>query len=86
MNRASQDGQIYVGTVAEAHAAGKERLSLRWPSDAVNHCGYTQADVDAVQEGLTLESDSDEGAEIESDTDTDQGEPETEQDSETEAS
>jgi len=86
VNRASQDGQIYVGTVAEAHAAGKERLSLRWPSDAVNHCGYTQADVDAVQEGLTLESDSDEGAEIESDTDTDQGEPETEQDSETEAS
>lgn len=52
VNRESQDGQIYRGTVAAAHEAGKERLSLRWASDAVNHCGYTQDEVDAVQAGI----------------------------------
>lgn len=55
VNRESQDGQIYVGTVAEAHAAGKERLSLRWESDAVKHCGYSQEEVDAVKAGASSE-------------------------------
>ena len=55
VNRESQDGQIYVGTVAEAHAAGKERLSMRWESDAVKHCGYTQEAVDAVLAGESSE-------------------------------
>src|SRR5699024_4563243 len=53
VNRESQDGQIYVGTVDEAHAAGKERLALRWESDAVKHCGYTQEEVDSVKAGAS---------------------------------
>ena len=64
VNRESQDGTIYEGTVAEAHAFGKDRLTLRWESEALNHCGYTQDDVDAVNAGLTeapsLMGDSDE--------------------------
>lgn len=48
VNRESKDGQIYVGTVAEAHAQGKERLTQRWESEALNYCGYTQEDVDRV--------------------------------------
>lgn len=54
VNRESKDGQIYQGTVAAAHEAGKERLSMRWASDAVNHCGYTQEQVDAVKAGLSV--------------------------------
>lgn len=49
VNKESQDGQIYEGTVADAHAAGKDRLTKRWESEAVNYCGYTQEQVDAVK-------------------------------------
>lgn len=52
VNRASQDGEISYGTVAAAHAAGMERITSRWASEAVNHCGYTQDEVDAVKAGL----------------------------------
>lgn len=54
VNRESQDGTIYEGTVAEAHAFGKDRLTQRWESEAINHCGYSREEVDAVKQGLTL--------------------------------
>lgn len=53
VNKESKDGQIYVGTVADAHAAGKDRLTQRWESEAVKYCGYSQEQVDAVKLGLT---------------------------------
>lgn len=77
VNRESKDGQIYEGTVAEAHAEGKERISKRWPSDAVNHCGYTQEQVDAVIAGMPVDQaaevgvEQDADAELESDADAD---------------
>lgn len=51
VNKESKDNQIYEGTVAEAHAAGKDRLTKRWESEAVNYCGYTEAEVEAVKAG-----------------------------------
>lgn len=50
VNKESQDGTIYSGTVAAAHEAGKDRLTKRWESEAVNYCGYTEAEVAAVAE------------------------------------
>lgn len=44
VNRASKDGQIYQGTVAEAHAAGKERLTKKWEAEA-RVCGYTEEQI-----------------------------------------
>lgn len=55
VNKESADGTIYQGSVAEAHAFGKDRLTKRWESEAINHCGYTQADVDAVNAGLSVD-------------------------------
>ncbi|GAA1606311.1 hypothetical protein [Leucobacter chromiireducens] len=52
VNKESKDGTIYVGTVAEAHGAGKDRLTQKWESEATKHCGYTQEQVDAVKAGL----------------------------------
>lgn len=49
VNKESKDGQIYTGTVADAHAAGKDRLVTYWDREAVKYCGYTQEQVDAVQ-------------------------------------
>ncbi|GAA1790862.1 hypothetical protein [Agromyces lapidis] len=49
VNKESQDGTIYKGTVAQAHAAGKDRLVSYWEREAVNYCGYTQEQVDAVK-------------------------------------
>lgn len=49
VNKESKDGQIYTGTVADAHADGKDRLTLKWESEAVNYCGITQEKVDAVK-------------------------------------
>lgn len=49
VNKESQDGQIYVGTVGDAHAAGKDRLVKYWDREAINYCGYTQEEVDAVK-------------------------------------
>ncbi|MBC9925995.1 MULTISPECIES: mechanosensitive ion channel family protein [unclassified Leucobacter] len=51
VNKESQDGTIYSGTVADAHAANKDRLTKRWESEAVKYCGYTQEQVDAVLAG-----------------------------------
>ncbi|WP_431031051.1 hypothetical protein [Plantibacter sp. RU18] len=51
VNKESADGQIFQGTVAQAHEAGKTRLTLKWESEAVKSCGYTQAQVDAVNAG-----------------------------------
>lgn len=55
VNKESADGTIYRGTVAEAHAFGKDRLTKRWESEATNWCGYTQEDVDAVNAGLAVD-------------------------------
>lgn len=52
VNKVSQDGQIYQGTVAAAHEAGKDRLVSYWQREAVNYCGYTQEQVDAVEAAL----------------------------------
>lgn len=51
VNRESQDNTIYRGTVAAAHEAGKTRLTERWESEALNYCGYTQAQVDRARDG-----------------------------------
>ncbi len=69
VNKESQDGQIYVGTVADAHAAGKDRIVSYWDREAVNYCGYTQEDVDNTiatvesANGDTLINDKDESPE-----------------------
>lgn len=63
VNKDSKDGQIYVGTVADAHAAGKDRLTQRWESEATKYCGFTQEQVDAVNAGISApEGTSDETA------------------------
>lgn len=56
VNKESKDGTIYRGTVAAAHEAGKDRLTLKWESEATKYCGYTQEQVDAVN--LALEDPS----------------------------
>lgn len=75
VNKESKDGQIYEGTVAEAHAAGKDRLTLRWESEATKYCGYTQEEVDTVKAGLSAvtpdESDNEAPAEDAGGTDAD---------------
>ncbi|NLA66212.1 MAG: hypothetical protein GX862_09925 [Leucobacter sp.] len=53
VNRESADGQIYQGTVADAHAAGKSRLVSYWDREALNYCGYSQEQVDAVKAGIS---------------------------------
>jgi hypothetical protein len=58
VNRESQDGQIYEGSVADAHAAGKSRLVSYWDREAVNYCGYTQEQVDAVKVATGAEGDA----------------------------
>lgn len=83
VNKESQDGNIYSGTVAAAHEAGKDRLTKRWESEAVNYCGYTEADVAAVAGA----SDAPEDAPVEeapADDSTDTTEPTTEADSSSE--
>ncbi len=60
VNKESKDGQIYEGTVADAHAAGKDRLVSYWDREAVNYCGYTQEQVDAVTAGTTSDAPADE--------------------------
>ena len=52
VNKESKDGTIYSGTVAAAHEAGKDRLVSYWGREAVNYCGYTQEQVDAVQASI----------------------------------
>ncbi|MFC9559158.1 hypothetical protein [Agromyces sp. NPDC056965] len=66
VNKESKDGQIYEGTVADAHAAGKDRLVSYWEREAVNYCGYSQEQVDAVAN--SAESDSEEPAEAPEET------------------
>ena len=68
VNKESQDGQIYEGTVADAHAAGKDRLVSYWQREAVNYCGYTQEQVDAVENAAETETDSEEPAEAPEET------------------
>lgn len=53
VNQESQDNTIYRGTVAAAHEKGKDRLTQRWESEAVNYCGFTQAQVDRARAGVT---------------------------------
>lgn len=60
VNKESKDGQIYEGTVADAHAAGKDRLVSYWDREAVNYCGYTQEQVDAVTAGSATEEPAEE--------------------------
>lgn len=54
VNKESKDGTIYRGTVAAAHAAGKDRLTSKWESEATKHCGYTREQVDAVKAGIEI--------------------------------
>lgn len=61
VNRESQDGTIYEGTVAEAHAAGKDRLTKKWENEALNYCGYTQEQVDAARDAMSAASADTEG-------------------------
>lgn len=56
VNRESADGTIYTGTVAEAHAAGKDRLTQKWESEALGYCGYTQEQVDEAREAMDAAS------------------------------
>jgi len=56
VNRESADGTIYTGTVAEAHAAGKDRLTQKWESEALNHCGYTEEQVEEAREAMDAAS------------------------------
>ncbi|MBK0420862.1 hypothetical protein JD292_02050 [Leucobacter sp. CSA2] len=56
VNKESKDGQIYQGTVAAAHEAGKDRLTKRWQSEATQYCGYTQEQVDAVEKSVAGEA------------------------------
>ncbi|RXZ50932.1 hypothetical protein ESP57_03855 [Agromyces fucosus] len=56
VNKESKDGQIYEGTVADAHAAGKDRLVSYWEREAVNYCGYSQEQVDAVADAADIDS------------------------------
>lgn len=51
VQRESADGTIYVGTVAEAHAAGKERLTKKWESEA-RTCGYSEEQITDAREAL----------------------------------
>ena len=44
----SRSTNIESGTVAQAHEAGKDRLTKKWVSEAINDCGYSEADVDRV--------------------------------------
>lgn len=53
VNKESKDGTIYRGTVAAAHEAGKDRLTLKWESEATKYCGFTQEQVDAVNAAVT---------------------------------
>lgn len=48
VNKESQDGTIYRGSVAAAHEAGKDRLTKRWESEATKYCGYTAEEVAQV--------------------------------------
>lgn len=51
VQRESADGTIYVGTVAEAHAAGKERLTKKWESEA-RTCGYSEEQIADARQAL----------------------------------
>lgn len=53
VNKESKDGQIYVGTVEDAHAAGKSRLVSYWDREALNYCGFTQDQIDATKATVT---------------------------------
>ena len=63
VNRESESNEILVGTVADAHAAGKDRLTKKWETEATNYCGYTQEQVDAVKAALPDDVAEIEGAE-----------------------
>src|SRR5690606_29390175 len=56
VNREAKDGTIYEGTVAQAPAAGKERLTKKWENEALNYCGYTQEQVDAARTAMEAAS------------------------------
>lgn len=56
VNRESQDGTISEGTVAQAHEAGKDRLTKKWENEALNYCGYTQEQVDAARTAMEAAS------------------------------
>lgn len=47
VQRDSADGTIYTGTVADAHAAGKDRLTKKWESEA-KVCGFSDEQIAAA--------------------------------------
>lgn len=58
VNRESKDGNIYEGTVADAHGSGKSRLTQRWESEA-RVCGYTPAQIEAARGAMETASSDD---------------------------
>ncbi len=46
--RQDQLSEIQSGSVKAAHKAGMRRLTSTWQAEALNHCGYTTEQVDAV--------------------------------------
>lgn len=65
VNRESAANEIRVGTVADAHAEGKDRLTKKWETEATKYCGYTQEQVEAVKAALPEDVAEIEGAEAE---------------------
>lgn len=85
VNKESKDGNIYQGTVAEAHAQGKDRLTKRWENEALNYCGFAQEQVDAARTAMESAS-ADTGSDGVSGSSTSEGSAEGGADSEDPAS
>ncbi|MGX5681779.1 hypothetical protein [Schumannella luteola] len=63
VNLESEDNTIYSGTVADAHAAGKERLTLQVDQE-IDQCGFTPVDTDDDGDtGTDTDGDGDEPTE-----------------------
>ncbi|MGO3147860.1 MAG: hypothetical protein ACTIJ6_09295 [Leucobacter sp.] len=71
VNRESADGTIYTGTVADAHAAGKDRLTKKWESEA-RVCGYTEEQISEASAALAAASADVTGADVSDEANTDE--------------
>lgn len=73
VSKESKDGNIYAGTVAEAHAAGKSRLTKKVESE-INQCGL---DINDYNPNPVSGTDTPEDTDVQEGTDTDGGVEET---------
>lgn len=55
VNRESKDGNIYEGSVSDAHAAGKDRLTQKWEGEA-RVCGYSNEQIEAARGAMEAAS------------------------------